>query len=77
MSAPPKFSTVSWLSQVTAADAEFYKWPVAYEFSRGRMFYKNDADWYAAMEGDIPDGAIKIGDDYVQMGDDYVLMGGE
>jgi hypothetical protein len=71
----PKFSTVSWLSQVTAADPEFYQWPVAYEFSRGRVFRKNDADWYAGLVSDIPDGAVMMGDDYVLMGDDYVLKG--
>jgi hypothetical protein len=72
MSAPPKFSTVSWLSQVTAVDNEFYRWPVAYEFSNGRKFTKSDKIWYDTIAA-----ADIAGDESLMMGDDYVRMGGD
>jgi hypothetical protein len=76
MSAPPKFSTVSWLSQVIAVDNEFYQWPVAYEFSNGRKFTKSDKLWYDGLaSGAItPDETLMMGEDTVLMGEDYIRV---
>lgn len=43
----PTFSQTSWLSIVHGHDPTFYADPVAYEFSGGRKFTKNDANWYS------------------------------
>jgi hypothetical protein len=46
---PPNFTQRNWLEIVTAHEPEFYKKPVAYEFSRGRKFLKDDNQWYSTL----------------------------
>jgi hypothetical protein len=46
---PPTFTQRGWLEIVTAHEPEYYKKPVAYEFSRGRKFLKDDNQWYSTL----------------------------
>ena len=49
----PTFRQIDFLSVVHGHDPTFYADPVAYEFSNGRKFTKNDSNWYASFRAGL------------------------